>query len=42
VQRPGWLIGEWPARGHQDKWKSDRGDFSAEASSEEMVDSGPH
>jgi SRSO17 transposase len=39
VRRPGWLIGERPARGHpQDKGKYHWSNFSAAASLEEMVE----
>jgi len=37
-RRPGWLIGERPARGVQDKWKYHWSNFSAAAALEEMVE----
>jgi SRSO17 transposase len=38
TQLPGWLIGERPARGQQDKWRYHWSNFSVEASLEEMVE----
>jgi SRSO17 transposase len=35
---PGWLIGERPARGQQDKWRYHWSNFSVAASLEEMVE----